>query len=126
MLQPAKQSLSPLRIEVRGDFIEQKDRRFAAAFRDQLGMGEDEPEQKRLLLAGRGLRRGHSLGAVRNGEILPVRAFDRAARSGIPAAIACQSRRKIREVPTLQRNRRAGEFVFRSVAQSLVQRRDRP
>ena len=40
-------------IEVRGDLVEQQDRRRAAALGDQLGMGEDEAEQQRLLLAGR-------------------------------------------------------------------------
>ena len=42
---------------------------------DQLGMGEDEPEQQRLLLAGRGARRRHLLGAMEDREILAVRAF---------------------------------------------------
>ena len=46
-------------IEVRGDLVEQQDRRLAAALGDQLGMGEDQAEQQRLLLAGRGARGRH-------------------------------------------------------------------
>ena len=51
-------------IEVGGDLVEQQERRLAAALGDEVGMGEDEAEQQRLLLAGRGLRGGHVLGAV--------------------------------------------------------------
>ena len=43
-----------LRIEMRGDLVEEQDRRLAAALGDQLGVGENEAEQQRLLLAGRG------------------------------------------------------------------------
>ena len=40
-------------IEMRRNLVEQQDRRLATPLGDQLGMGEDEPEQQRLLLAGR-------------------------------------------------------------------------
>ncbi len=39
-------------VEMRGDFIEQQDGRLAPDLRDQAGLRENEPDQKRLLLAG--------------------------------------------------------------------------
>ena len=56
--EPGEQSRAALGIEMRGNFVEQQDRRVAAALGDQFGMGEDKPEQQRLLLAGRGLAAG--------------------------------------------------------------------
>ena len=42
--QPGEQGCAALRVEVRGDLIEEKDRRFAPALRHQLRMCEYKPE----------------------------------------------------------------------------------
>ncbi len=47
-----EQCRAALRIEVRRNLVEQQDGRLAATVGDQLGMGEHQPEQQRLLLAG--------------------------------------------------------------------------
>ena len=51
-LQAREQRGSPRRIEVCGDLVEEKDRRFTAALGDQLGVGKNETEQEGLLLTG--------------------------------------------------------------------------
>ena len=43
-------------VEVGGNLVEQQDRWRSALVGDQLGMGEDQAEKQRLLLAGRALR----------------------------------------------------------------------
>ncbi len=50
---------------MRGDFVEQQDRRPPGALGDEFGMGEDEAEEERLLLAGRAEMRRP--GACRDG-----------------------------------------------------------
>jgi hypothetical protein len=77
--EPAEQRRSALGVEMRGDFVQQQERWLAAAIRDQLGMGQDKAQQKRLLLAGRAVGRGHALGAVGDGKVLAVRPFTRSA-----------------------------------------------
>jgi hypothetical protein len=75
------------RIEMRGDFVEEEDRGLTAPLCDELGMGEDEAEEQRLLLSGRGSRCGHLLHPVQDDKILAMRAFDRPCRRGIALAI---------------------------------------
>ena len=58
-----------------GDLVEEQDRRIAAARRDEIRMGEDQPEQQGLLLPGLGTRRGHLLGSMNDDEILAVGPF---------------------------------------------------
>ena len=70
-----------------GNFVEQKDCRLTAPVGHQIGMGEDETKEKRLLLAGRRARRWHPLRAMKDDEILPMRAFGRAPGSRIALAI---------------------------------------
>ena len=52
-LEPVEQGGAPVGVEMGGDLVEQQDRRSPPSFRDQLGMGQHEAEQQRLLLAGR-------------------------------------------------------------------------
>ena len=75
--EPGKQGRTAPGIEVGCDLVQQQQRRLAATIRDQLGMGEDKPEQQPFLLAGRRLSSRHLLGAVVDGEVLPVRACGR-------------------------------------------------
>ena len=71
--EPGEKSGAPLRVEVRGDFVEEQERRLPPLFRDKIGMREDEAEEQRFLLARRGLARRHLLGPVRNLHVLAVR-----------------------------------------------------
>ena len=52
-------------IEMGGDLVEEQDRAAAGALGDEIGMGEDEADQQRLLLAGRG--RARRAGSCRHG-----------------------------------------------------------
>ena len=57
-----------------GNLVEQKDRPLAAILGDKIGMGEDEAEEQRLLLAGRAaLRRLHlaEMGDLEVGTVRP-------------------------------------------------------
>ena len=124
--EPGEQGRAPARIEMGGDLVEQQDRRRAAAFRDQLGMGEDKPEQQRLLLAGRGSGGRHVLGAMGDGEVLPMRADGRPAGGGVAAAAGLESRRRGR-LPSQPSS--ASVALAKSLAgvlgEPLVQRGDR-
>ena len=84
--QPGEQSSAPGRIWVGGDFVEQQDRGRAAAGGDELGLGEDDAEEQRLLFAGRAARGGLAFGNMSDGEVLAVRADGGAAGGGIAAA----------------------------------------
>ena len=57
-----EQSGAAIRVEMGGNLVEQQDRRSAAPFGHQFGMGQHEAEQQCLLLAGRSARRGLGLG----------------------------------------------------------------
>ena len=50
---------------MRGDLVEQRERRDAAHVGDEPRVGEHEADQQRLLFARRGLRGGRVLGAVK-------------------------------------------------------------
>ncbi len=64
---------------MRGGLVEQQEgRRPIAATREALRRGEDQADQQRLLLAGRGILGRHGGGAVDDREIGAVRAFQRA------------------------------------------------
>lgn len=73
---------------MRGDFVEQQDRCAAGAVGDQLGMGEDNAQQQRLLLPGRAELRRLPFAEVRDGQILTVRPGQRAPGRSI-ARTAC-------------------------------------
>jgi hypothetical protein len=60
-------------VKMGGNFVEQKDRRMAGHGPHQLRMPQNDPDQQRLLLPGRGQRRGHRLGAVMHDQIGSVR-----------------------------------------------------
>ncbi len=105
-----------LGIEVGGDLVEQEDRRLAAPLGDQFGVGEDQAEQQRLLLAGRGLRGRHLLGAVEDRQVLAVRALGGPAGRGVARAIGAERRSEVAGLPAFQRDRGAGEFVVGRIA----------
>ena len=79
------------RIEVGGDLVEQQQRAAADAFRDEIGMGEDQPEQQRLLLAGGAAIGRLALVEMGDGEVAAVRAGERAAGGGIAARAPARS-----------------------------------
>ena len=60
--QPLEQGGAADRVEMGGDLVEQQDRAAPAALGDEIGMGEDQADQQRLLLAGRAERGGLVLG----------------------------------------------------------------
>src|SRR6476661_5598398 len=82
-----EQSCAALRIEVRCYLVEEQNRRLSAAVGDELGVREHKPEEQRLLLAGGGACRRHPLGAVKDGEVLPVGAFGRSSGRGVTLAV---------------------------------------
>ena len=84
-LERLEQRRAATRIEMRGHFVEQRQRRHAAHFGDQPRMGEHQADQQRLLLAGRGLRGGRPLGAVPDQEVGDMRTDQRATGSGVAA-----------------------------------------
>ena len=69
-----------------GDLVEEEDRAAAGALGDEIGMGEDEADQQRLLLAGRGQSGGLALAEMGDGEIGAVRPRQRAAGGGVARA----------------------------------------
>ena len=85
----------------------------AAPVGDQLGMGEDEAEQQRLLLAGRGARGGLVLGAMR-------RRRDPAGAGPTVARPAAASR------PRLARSSRRGRRSFQPSSASAARGNRRP
>ena len=95
--------------------------RLAAALRDQLGMGHDEAEEQRLLLAGRGIGGGHGLGAMSHGEVLAVRApvARPAARRGCGWP---RARRRDRCPPSPRARSRRGGTRHPARCQALVER----
>ena len=92
-LERVEQRGAAARIEMRGDLVEQRDRRDARHVRDQARMGEHQPDQQRLLLAGRGAGGRRVLRPVPDGEIADMRADQRAAGGGVAAAIVAQAAR---------------------------------
>ena len=118
--QPGEQGRPALRVEVRGDFIEKKDRRFAPALRHQLRMCEYKPEQQRLLLAGRRTRGRHILGAMRDQQVLSMRPDGRPAGGGVTAAAFVKLRGQVVIFPAFEVYGGAGKLVFRSAFCSLA------
>ena len=77
---------------MRDDLVEQQHRRQARHVGEQAGVGENETDEQRLLLAGRGIGCGNLLVRVRDGEIAQVRAVERAVGRGIACAIFSEHR----------------------------------
>ena len=73
-------------IEVCGNLVEEQDGGLAGAFGDEVGVGEDDAEQERLLLAGRGERGRAALVEVGDDEVDPVGPAERAPGGGIAGA----------------------------------------
>ena len=108
------------------NLVEQQDRRRAAAVRHQLAMGEDQAEQKRLLLTRRAIRSGDLLGAVKHSEVVAMRAFDRAARAGVARPVRLEASGEIAAIPSFKADRRACEFVVGHLGEPLFERRYGP
>src|SRR4051794_9130606 len=89
-LEPLEQSRAASRIEMGGDLVEEQDWWLAPTLRDQLGMGENQPEQQRLLLAGGGLGRGHPFGPVHYSKVLPMRSFGRTPGCRVAFAVGLE------------------------------------
>ena len=73
----------PAGIEMRGDLVEQQDRRRAGDFGGQPRMRNDEPDQQRLLLAGRAELGRHVLRRVADQQVGAMRAVERAAGGAV-------------------------------------------
>ena len=82
-----------LRVEMRRDFVEERQRRDARHVRDEARMREHEPDQQRLLLAGRGAARRRVLRPVPDGEIADMRADQRPPGGRVAGAIVAQQPR---------------------------------
>ncbi len=67
-----------------GAFVQQQDRHDAGHVCDELGVGQHEARQQRLLLAGGTERRFHILRPVAHGEVGAVWAFQRASCRPVP------------------------------------------
>ncbi len=74
-------------VEMRGDFVEERNRRDAGHFGDEPRMRQHQPDEERLLLAGRGARGRRVLRSVADGEIAEMRANERAPGGGVAGAI---------------------------------------
>jgi hypothetical protein len=96
---------------MRGDLVEQQDRPNAAAIGDQLGVGEHETEQERLLLSGRASRGRHMFGSVHDGKILTMRPFDGPAGGCIARAVPLKDCSEVALLPPFESNRGPRELV---------------
>ncbi|HEU4705514.1 MAG TPA: AAA family ATPase, partial [Sphingomicrobium sp.] len=94
----------------------------AAALRDQLGMGEHQAEQKRLLLAGRAQRRRHRLGAVGDEEVLAVRAARCPPGGRIAAATGLEQGGEVAVRAAFERQLGDREIALGRVREPLVER----
>ena len=77
---------------MRDDLVEQQNRREAGHLGNQTGVSEHEPDQQRLLFAGRGVGGGDALVRIDDLEIGQMRAVERAPRGRIAGAIVAQHR----------------------------------
>ena len=75
---------------MRDDFVEQQQRHDAGHFGNQRGMGQHQPDQKRLLLAGGGVARRHVFGRVDHLQIGEMGTIQRAAGRGVAGAAGAQ------------------------------------
>ena len=87
-VQRVEQAGAAARVEMGGDLVEQDQRRDPAHRPHQPGMGQHEADQQRLLLAGRGGRRRHVLGAVAHDEVAGLRPRQGAPGRTVPRAAA--------------------------------------
>ena len=95
LLQPLEQGGPAAGVEVGRDFVEEEDRPAAGAFGDEIGMGEDDRQQQRLLLAGRAQARRLPLVEMGDGEVGAVRTGQRASGRGVAGAAAGELERQI-------------------------------
>ena len=136
---PGEQSGAAVRIEMGGDLVEQQDRRHAADLRHQAGMGEDEADQQRLLLAGGRLRRRRRLFGKDHRKIAAMRSLERppggavagaGLRQGIAIGVLALARRAA-EIAGFeiagksQRGKRKAGAVDRLAGNAVGQKSDR-
>src|SRR5438034_7271757 len=69
-----EQSRPPLRVKMGRNFVKKKDGSAAAFLFHRRSLRQDQPDQQRLLFAGRAERRRHGFGRVGYQKITPVRA----------------------------------------------------
>ena len=111
-----------------GDLVEEQDRAAAGALGDEIGMGEDEADQQRLLLAGRAERRRLALAEMGDDEIGAVRAGEGAAGRGVAGAAGGEARGQVRLVAASSSERPArangpsGAAASRSASAATVAR----
>ena len=108
--EPVEQGGAADGIEMGGDLVEQQDRAAFTALGDEIGMGEDQADQQRLLLAGRAEGGGLVLGGVGDEEIGAVRAGEGAAGGGV--AGRGDNAARSAAPPAFQRDQGAGERAF--------------
>ena len=77
-------------IEMRGDLVEERERRDPRHLGDQARMGERKPDDQRFLLAGRRCSGRRLLGPMPDQKIGKMRPDQRAAGGGVAAAIVAQ------------------------------------
>ena len=73
-----------------GDLVEEEERAPAGSLGDEVGEGQDEADQERLLLAGRGESGGLVLADMGDGKVGAVRAGEGAAGGGVAGAAGGQ------------------------------------
>src|SRR3546814_16145577 len=83
-----------------GDLVEEEDGAAAGAFGDEIGMGEDEAEQQRLLLACRAEGGGLVLAEMGDGEIGAVRTSKGSPGGGVAGAARGEVADEIAAGPT--------------------------
>ena len=75
-----------------GDLIEQQDGRNAGHRGDEAGMRQHQPDEQRLLLAGRGFAGGDSLGTMGHQQVSEVRPIEGAAGGSVARPAGAQGR----------------------------------
>src|SRR5215213_7796774 len=112
-VEPPEKRHSPLRVEMRGDLVEKEDRRSATAIGNEVRVGEHEAEQQGLLLPRRGAASGHGLGAMDDGEVLPVRPFSCATGPLVTHSVAAERGNEVASLPSFERELGPGKVVLR-------------
>src|SRR5262249_25805010 len=84
------QCAAPPRIEMCDNFVEQEHWRRSGHLRDQASMRENEPDQQRLLLTGRGSAGGDVLAHIDDRQVRYMRAVEGAARGGVARSAVAQ------------------------------------
>jgi hypothetical protein len=90
--EPLEQAAAAARIEMGRDLVEEHQRRKPAHRGDEARLGEDEPDEERLLLAGRGERGGHVFRPVPHRKIGGLRPDEGPPGGAVAGAAVAQHR----------------------------------